>query len=224
VLRPEEGGRPCHEDQEGHEVRGRWARGRWGQDRRGREDQGREDQGQEDQGRVADQARSGSFRVSAEQDRTAADDQQRWIRQRAERALARHRVLPFLIVTTALVAVLTGVVARLIDHQDFHSVGDGVWWAIVTLGTVGYGDIVPHTVWGRVLGSVVIVCGVTFLSFLTAIVTSLFVTVDQEEALAKVYGLREESEQTLRTEMRALEERLAAIETKLDQLAESLPR
>jgi len=37
---------------------------------------------------------------------------------------------------------------------------------MVTIGTVGYGDIVPHTGWGRVLGAVVIVVGVTFISFL----------------------------------------------------------
>ncbi len=76
-----------------------------------------------------------------------------------------------------MISVVTG--ARLIDRRDFHSIGDGIWWSIVTLGTVGYGDIVPHTAWGRVLGSIVIVCGVTFIAFLTATVTSLFVAVDQ---------------------------------------------
>ena len=52
--------------------------------------------------------------------------------------------------------------------SDFPTFGTGVWWAIVTLATVGYGDVVPHTAWGRVLGAVVILIGVTFLSFLTA--------------------------------------------------------
>ena len=66
------------------------------------------------------------------------------------------------------------LIAHLIDRKDFPTFGIAVWWAIVTLGTVGYGDVVPHTAWGRVLGGVVIVCGVTFISFLVAIVTSLF--------------------------------------------------
>ena len=140
------------------------------------------------------------------------------MRRRAEHAVAGRRVLPFLVAAITLLAVGTGVVARLIDRRDFHSFGDGIWWAIVTLGTVGYGDIVPYTTWGRVLGSVVIVCGVTFIAFLTATVTSLFVSADQQEVLAKVHELREESEEDTRTALREVTGRLAAIESKLDHV------
>jgi len=142
---------------------------------------------------------------------------ERWIRRRAERAVARRHVLSFLILSIAVISVVTGVVARLIDRRDFHSVGDGIWWSIVTLGTVGYGDIVPHTAWGRVLGSVVIVCGVTFIAFLTATVTSLFVAIDQKEALAQIRGADEASDEDTRTVLRGIDARLAAIETKLDE-------
>jgi voltage-gated potassium channel len=141
---------------------------------------------------------------------------ERWIRRRAERAVARRHVLPFLILSIAVISVVTGAVARLIDRRDFHSLGDGIWWSIVTLGTVGYGDIVPHTAWGRVLGSIVIVCGVTFIAFLTATVTSLFVAVDQKEALAQIRGRDEASDKDTRTVLRGVDERLAAIEAKLD--------
>ena len=156
--------------------------------------------------------------VSAEPGPVETFPHERLIRRRAERAVARRRVLPFLIGVITVPAVVTGVVARLIDRRDFHSFGDGIWWSIVTLGTVGYGDIVPHTTWGRILGSIVIVCGVTFIAFLTAIVTSLFVTVDQQEALAKVHGMSEASEEDTRTALRAIDERLAAIDAKLDQV------
>jgi voltage-gated potassium channel len=90
-------------------------------------------------------------------------------------AVQNRRVFPYLVGVIAATSVTTGVVAHVIDRKDFPSFGVGVWWAVVTLGTVGYGDVVPHTAWGRVLGSVVIVCGVTFISFLVAIVTSLFI-------------------------------------------------
>src|SRR5262245_48510130 len=82
---------------------------------------------------------------------------------------------PFLALTMVVVALLAGLVVTIIDKEDFPSYGVAVWWAIVTVGTVGYGDVVPHTGWGRVVGSVVIVVGVTFIAFLTAVVTSLFV-------------------------------------------------
>jgi voltage-gated potassium channel len=143
---------------------------------------------------------------------------ERVIRRRAERAVAGRRVLPFLIVAIAVISVTTGVIARLIDRRDFHSVGDGIWWSIVTLGTVGYGDIVPHTTWGRVLGSVVIVCGVTFIAFLTATVTSLFVADDQAKALAKVHEFRAESDEDMQAALLKIDARLAAIEAKLDRL------
>ena len=105
---------------------------------------------------------------------------------------------------------------RAIDPKDFHSIGEGVWWAIVTLATVGYGDVVPHSPWGRVLGSVVIVCGVTFLAFLTATVTSMFVSSEQREA-AKLAGAAEEArEREVEAKLDEISRRLAAIEAKLD--------
>ena len=162
--------------------------------------------------------------LSAGPDSAESFPRERLNRRRAERAVAGRRVLPFLILAITVLAVVTGVVARLIDRRDFHSLGDGIWWSIVTLGTVGYGDIVPHTTWGRVLGSIVIVCGVTFIAFLTATVTSLFVTVDQQEALEKIHGLRQESDEDTRTALRAINERLAAIETKLDESSGSATR
>src|SRR5213592_4649014 len=108
--------------------------------------------------------------------------QRSYLQSRAERAVANRRVFPYLAAATALLAVLVGFVVTLIDQQDFPTFGDGVWWAIVTLGTVGYGDIVPHTAWGRVVGSLMIVFGVTFIAFLTATVTSEFVSAQAQEA------------------------------------------
>jgi voltage-gated potassium channel len=102
------------------------------------------------------------------------------LRNRAMIAVENRRVFPYLVGVIAVTSVATGLVAHLIDRKDFPSFGIGVWWAIVTLGTVGYGDVVPHTAWGRVLGGVVIVCGVTFISFLIAIVTSLFVDASRD--------------------------------------------
>ena len=86
-------------------------------------------------------------------------------RGRARRAIVRRQVFSYLAAATAVIALSFGFLVTLVDRRDFSTFGDGIWWAIVTLGTVGYGDIVPHTAWERVLGSVLIVVGVTFISF-----------------------------------------------------------
>jgi voltage-gated potassium channel len=135
----------------------------------------------------------------------------RW-RERTQRAVANRRVFPFLLATTAGLGVLSGFVVTLVDKKDFPTFGTGIWWAIVTLGTVGYGDVVPHTAWGRVVGSIVIVLGVTFLSFLIATVTSYFVAAEEADAMGvrPAQALKETSEALQR-----IEQRLAAIEAKL---------
>jgi len=132
-------------------------------------------------------------------------------------AVANRRVFPYLALTTVGLGLLAGFVVTLVDRKDFPTFGTGVWWAIVTLGTVGYGDVVPHTAWGRVVGSAVIVVGVTFIAYLTAVVTSYFVSAEEE-------ATRAASESALSAELdraveilRRLDDRLAAIEAKLDR-------
>jgi voltage-gated potassium channel len=138
----------------------------------------------------------------------------RW-RERTQRAVANRRVFPFLMAATAGLGLLAGFVVTLVDRKDFPTFGTGVWWAIVTLGTVGYGDVVPHTAWGRVVGSVVIVIGVTFLSFLIATVTSYFVAAEEAEA-AKALEPKPSAELIEATQtLRRIEQRLDAIEAKL---------
>ena len=131
------------------------------------------------------------------------------------RAVASRRIFPFLVLVTVSVALIAGFVATLVDKEDFPTFGDGVWWAIVTTATVGYGDIVPTTPWGRVVGSALIIFGVTFLTFLTAIVTSLFVSTDQEQQKAEENALREASDAETRAVLLQLDERLAGMDERL---------
>src|SRR5436305_5807689 len=132
--------------------------------------------------------------------------------ERTKRAVANRRIFPFLLLATAGLGLLSGFVVTVVDHKDFPSFGTGVWWAIVTLGTVGYGDVVPHTAWGRVVGSVVIVIGVTFLSFLIATVTSYFVAAEEAESSAAERERRTEEMAESVEMLRRIERRLAAIE------------
>jgi voltage-gated potassium channel len=135
---------------------------------------------------------------------------------RAQRAVASGRVLPYLAGTFAFLAFSTGFVATLVDREDFPTFGTGIWWAVVTLGTVGYGDVVPHTAWGRLLGSVVIIFGVTFISFLTASVTSYFLAAEQDHRAALEREQELADDEAIRDLLRELGSRLGAIEARLD--------
>ena len=90
---------------------------------------------------------------------------------------------------TLVIAMVAAVAIRLADRADFPTYGDGLWWAIETLGTVGYGDLVPHNSWGRTVGGLVILFGVTFIAILTSIVTSHFVMTKQKAESSRTEAL-----------------------------------
>jgi voltage-gated potassium channel len=132
-----------------------------------------------------------------------------------QRAVARRRIFPYLAAATVVLALVAGLLMIVVDRSSFPNYGLAVWWAIVTLATVGYGDVVPTTPLGRLVGSGVIILGVTFLAFLTATVTSLFVSSDQEAARERELAQREAADKELRELLQRLDDRLSSIESKL---------
>ena len=73
-------------------------------------------------------------------------------------------------------------------EANIHSLWDGFWWAIVTVGTVGYGDRYPVSVAGRLVGLLLIFSGVGLMSLLTATIASVFVErkIKEEKGLETV--------------------------------------
>mgnify|MGYP000476858535 CR=1 FL=1 len=63
---------------------------------------------------------------------------------------------------------------------NIETVSDGIWWAVTTLTTVGYGDYVPVTFWGRILGILLQVLGAMMFGMVIAII-STYVSRSQEE-------------------------------------------
>jgi voltage-gated potassium channel len=93
------------------------------------------------------------------------------------RTLQRERVLSLVLVL--MVILLLGAIGfTLVEPAEgpwYDRFGRAVWWGLVTLTTVGYGDVVPVTIWGRVVGISLMVIGFISLSLVTATIASVFI-------------------------------------------------
>jgi voltage-gated potassium channel len=76
---------------------------------------------------------------------------------------------------TMLVTVACGVLIRILDPSDFANVGQGMWWAVQTVTTVGYGDKVPRHPGGRIVAAVLMLVGIGFLTVVTASITAALI-------------------------------------------------
>ena len=94
------------------------------------------------------------------------------IERRVQRIVNARSATVGLAATFVSLAVAGAIVMRFADPHNFPSIGLAIWWALQTVTTVGYGDVVPTTVSGRVVGGVEMVIGVAFIAFVTAGVTS----------------------------------------------------
>ncbi len=92
-----------------------------------------------------------------------------------DRATTPRGAAVLIAVTSIVMTLLAGFLMTVLDHESYPSVGLGLWWAVQTVTTVGYGDAVPTTVAGRSLAAAVMLFGISFLTVITAAITSTFV-------------------------------------------------
>ena len=116
-----------------------------------------------------------------------------------------------IVVATAVVTVGAGALISLIDSDEYPNVGIGLWWAIQTVTTVGYGDVAPKDVVGRVVAALVMLYGIAFIAIVTAVITSTFVA----RASRDYDAAHREEEQSDRE---LIEKRFDELERKLDAL------
>ncbi len=121
------------------------------------------------------------------------------------------RIAASVIVTaTLLITVVGGVLMRLLDGEEYPSIGVGMWWALQTVTTIGYGDVTPKEPAGRIVAAFVMLEGVALLTITIAVITSTFV--------ARAAREREDAEAA------DDEQAEVRIEAKLDDLAARLER
>ena len=82
---------------------------------------------------------------------------------------------------TAVVVVGSGVLIWALDHSEYPNIWVGMWWALQTVTTVGYGDVSPANPSGRIIASFVMFYGVAFVTVFIAAITSIFVARASED-------------------------------------------
>jgi voltage-gated potassium channel len=109
-------------------------------------------------------------------------------------------------------AMIGAVLMRVADEHNFPSIGLAFWWALQTITTVGYGDVVPTTTSGRIVGSVEMMLGVSLISLLTATVTSTVIQRGEQAGKEEDRAQLERTAQTILAAIAQIDERLGRLE------------
>lgn len=118
----------------------------------------------------------------------------RWV---ARATTPRGAAVVIASVTTSI-TVGAGLLMTVVNRDDYPTVGSGLWWAVQTVTTVGYGDVVPQDTVGRLIATLIMLLGIGFVTVITAYITSAFVarqsrssTADRVEAAERLASIDE---------------------------------
>lgn len=97
-------------------------------------------------------------------------------------------------ITICFSAILMYYIERNAQPDVFENIGDGIWWAIITFATVGYGDIYPITPLGKLLGCIICLVGVAMVAIPTGIISSSFMSMIQNKERQQMQAEKEQKE------------------------------
>jgi voltage-gated potassium channel len=122
------------------------------------------------------------------------------------RQLTPRRAARVIALSTLLLTAAGGAGAWLVDRRDFDGLGDAMWWAVQTVTTVGYGDVVPEHVAGRLIAGALMLQGIALLTVITASVTATLI----EQARQ-----RRQAPDAVLAKLEEIDSRLEAIERRM---------
>jgi voltage-gated potassium channel len=90
--------------------------------------------------------------------------------------LTLFRAVRTIVAIALILVLLAGLLARLVEPHTFTSIGLAYWWAVTTVTTVGYGDVVPESPVGRVVGVMLMLAGLSLIPTLTSMIVSTLIS------------------------------------------------
>jgi len=136
----------------------------------------------------------------------------------ADRPVSVRNALSAIVAGTMAVVITSALAMRVFDPHEYRTYGKGLWWAIQTVTTVGYGDVTPTHPTGRIVAAIVMLWGTAYLAILTATITSTFVARAELQYRLREAASEEEAEQQLENRLDSLDARLERIEQALARL------
>lgn len=115
----------------------------------------------------------------------------------------------YLFTISVVIICLSALLFSIVEHQ---TLSESLWWAITTATTVGYGDDSPHTAWGKLIATVLMLGGVGFIGLLTSTITDFFTDrTGQADA-------QQQQNEALTKQIQQLTQEVSRLSKKVDQL------
>jgi voltage-gated potassium channel len=146
-----------------------------------------------------------------------------------ERSITKHPARSTIIATgflAFLVMVSGSAVMLAVEKGDpsanIRTGGDALWWAIVTMATVGYGDKYPVTGWGRITATIVMAVGVVIFGVLSSYLASTFISSNEAQAKEAMIATLKEDLDTIKADAAASREHLNQMEAEMAEIKQLL--
>ncbi|BDA59399.1 ion transporter [Shewanella xiamenensis] len=138
------------------------------------------------------------------------------IKQRKQATLASLLVAMVTILTFASIIIL--IVESGTEGANIQTAEQAIWWALVTISTVGYGDFYPVSTAGHIVGGIVIVSGVSFFGVISGYMASVFVAPDENERQERQDAHKAEIKSELELALARMEENQRQMEQNQAQM------
>lgn len=146
------------------------------------------------------------------------------LKQKVHTTLAGLLVLMVLIIAGSAISIF--IVESGVEGANIKTAQDAIWWGLVTVSTVGYGDYYPVTHLGRLISGLLIVSGVSLFGVISGYIASSFTSSNQEESdtpplwaknLMQQREKQDQSTQALKDEVARLNEQVAKLSEQINQ-------